>query len=515
MKLGTARARYAALESDRRPFLARGQEAAKLTIPSLLPPDGHTAASDLPTPYQGLGARGLRNISSRLLLALFPPNAPFFQFRVDEQLADAASGSKGAAEVDETLVKMERMVQAEMEVRHVRIAAEEGLQHLALCGNVLKYLPKEGIPRVFPLSQYVVERDGEDNLLEVVIKENVALTMLKPKDQQAVLKAGSGQGGGDPTEEQKTKSVCVYTHIFKSGRKFTTYQEANGVILSGSKGSYRPRTLPWRALRFHRVAGEAYGRGLVEEYLGDLKSMEALSRSMVEMGAAASKILFMVRPGAYTTPRALSRKPNGAFIVGAEGDVSTLQADKFNDLRTVDAVMNRLETRLEHAFLLNSAFQRSGERVTAEEIRRMGEDLEMALGGAYSILALEMQLPIVEIMVDHLKSSGKFPALDDDTIRPSIVTGLEALGRGSDFHRITSFLQTAASTVGPEALQTYVDAGAVLKNLANASGLDGASLMKDPEVVAQEQQQAQMQAMVDRLGPEAIKQLGQQNQAPA
>ena len=56
-------------------------------------------------------------------------------------------------------------------------------------------------------------------------------------------------------------------------------------------------------LRFSTVDGEDYGRGRVEEFLGDLKSLEALSQAIIEGSAAAAKVVFTVSPSATTKPQ--------------------------------------------------------------------------------------------------------------------------------------------------------------------------------------------------------------------
>ena len=71
---GEAAKRYAQCESSRDAFLQRGRDAAELTIPTLLPPEGHSGSTVYQTPYQGVGARGVNNLASKLLLALLPPN---------------------------------------------------------------------------------------------------------------------------------------------------------------------------------------------------------------------------------------------------------------------------------------------------------------------------------------------------------------------------------------------------------------------------------------------------------
>ena len=56
-------------------------------------------------------------------------------------------------------------------------------------------------------------------------------------------------------------------------------------------------------LRFNSVDGEDYGRGRVEEFLGDLKTLEGLSQALVEGSAAAAKVIFLVSPS--STPSQL------------------------------------------------------------------------------------------------------------------------------------------------------------------------------------------------------------------
>ena len=66
--------------------------------------------------------------------------------------------------------------------------------------------------------------------------------------------------------------------------------ELNGITVPGSEGSYTKKKCPFLALRFTSMDGEDYGRGYVEEYLGDLKSLESLTQSIVEGSAAAAKV---------------------------------------------------------------------------------------------------------------------------------------------------------------------------------------------------------------------------------
>jgi hypothetical protein len=139
----TAASRYTQLETCRRPFLDRARDAATLTIPSLMPPEGHTGYTKLPTPFQGIGARGVNNLAAKLLLALLPPNSPFFRLTVDDFMLVKITKQQGMrAEVDKALNMIERSVMAQIEGNAMRVTAFEAIKHLINDGNALCFLPK-------------------------------------------------------------------------------------------------------------------------------------------------------------------------------------------------------------------------------------------------------------------------------------------------------------------------------------------------------------------------------------
>ena len=89
----------------------------------------------------------------------------------------------------------------------------------------------------------------------------------------------------------------------------------------------------------------------------------------------------MVRPNSVTRKKDLAMTRNGDIITGTADDVSVLQAQKQYDLQVVEKSIGKLEERMSYAFLLHTAIQRDAERVTAQEIRYMAEQLETAMGG--------------------------------------------------------------------------------------------------------------------------------------
>lgn len=499
---GAAASLYAKLESDRLPFLTRARESSQFTIPTLIPPSGHSSATKYFTPYQSVGARGVNNLSSKLLLALLPPNSPFFKLQIDDFTLEQLTQQEGMrADVEEGLNKIERAVQTEVEAGAIRVSAFEALKHLVVGGNTLCYLPDTGGMRVFPLDRYVVQRDPMGNVMDIVIKETVSPATL---DDDILQLLGTEKKDID-SNDGRAKNLDVYTHVYLKDGKWESCQEIKGIKLPDSYGTYPKDKSPWMPIRFIKIDGENYGRGYVEEYIGDIRSLEGLSQAIVEGSAAAAKVLFMVNPNGTTSQETIANADNGAVVEGTEADVSVLQLQKYNDFRVALETIATINDRLSYAFLLNSAVQRNGERVTAEEIRYMAGELESALGGIYSILSLEFQLPLVSRIMFAMERKKKLPVLPKGTVKPVIVTGMEALGRGNDLNKLDQFIQPLLQV--PE-LIGRINMGDYLTRRGTALGIDMKGLVKSEEQMQQEQQQAQqMQMMQQGLAP-AINQAG-------
>ncbi len=512
-EVGYAQGMYANLESERSSFLDRARSASEITIPSLLVNEGHSSSTILHTPYQSIGAEGVNNLSSKLLLSLIPPNAPFFRLVIDDaELEELVANQRG--EVEETLSKIERMVQQEIEVRALRVPISEALKQLIVAGNVLVYLPENQQMRVFKLDRYVVKRDSMGNVLKIVVKETMSPLSLPEKAKHLVSET-------DEDEIPKT-SIDLYTCVKWTGRNWKIHQEIEGQIVPGSEGSFPKNKNPFIALRFTHIDGEDYGRGFVEEYIGDLKSLETLTKAIVEGASAAAKILFLVRPNGTTRIKTLADSPNGAIVVGDAQDVSTLQLQKSADFRVAQETIRTLSERLSRVFLMNSSVRRQAERVTAEEIRIAYQELEIALGGVYSILSQEFQLPLVQLIMNKMKKEKKLPPFPDESLKPMVITGVEALGRGQDLNELAGFLQHLAP-LGPDTVMRELNINEYINRLAASLGIESKGLIKSEEQKQQEaqaqQQQMQemqerqmMQSVADKVVPEAVKSQIQQQQ---
>jgi hypothetical protein len=516
----SAAARYQQLVTNRDAYLQRARDCSKVTIPSLIPDQNFGDRGRLKTPYQSLGARGVNYLASKLLITLFPPNAAFFKLEIDDlALRVSDAGPEIKTELDTALVRVERAVMSVLEVANGRASMHEAFKHLLVGGNVLLYVAEDGI-RVIHLSRYVVCRDPMGNVTEIVVEEEVYPEAL-PK----------GFLPEDPEEEEYKsgqKTVKLYTYVEYEDDKCHWWQESKGKEIPGTHGMCKADVSPWIPLRFNRVDSEEYGRSYVEEYYGDLLALESLYQAVLEGSAAAAKILFLVNPNGTTRPRTLQNASNGAIVQGNAADVTVVQSQKAQDLSIAQNTIDRIEGRLQFAFLLNTAIQRPGERVTAEEIRFMSQELEAGIGGLYSILTQELQLPLVRRLMHVLHRQRKLPAFPKtsqggkDIVHPRPVTGLEAIGRGDDRNKLVEFITTAQQVLGPEIMAKYINVDEALRRLAASNSIDTTNLVKSPEQLAGEaaqaqamqQQQAQQETITNLMTSPAMAQVAQNYTQP-
>ena len=490
-----ARERYNRLATGRSQFLDKARDCSSLTLPYLITQDDNTRSNhkNLITPWQSVGAKVVVTLAAKLMLALLPPQTTFFKLQVrDDKLGEELDPSI-RSELDLSFSKIERMIMDYIAASNDRVVIHQALKHLIVGGNALIFMGKDGLKN-FPLNRFVVNRDGNGNVLEIVTKELISRKVLGLD-----LPEPGEESANDSSKSSNDDDVEVYTCVKldeKSGR-WVWYQECFDKIIPGSRSTAPKNASPWLPLRFNTVDGEDYGRGRVEEFIGDLKSLEGLSQALVEGSAAAAKVVFLVSPSSTTKPQTIAQAGNGAIVQGRPEDVAVIQVGKQADFSTAANLAQQIERRISDAFLTMNV--RQAERVTAEEVRLTQMELEQQLGGIFSLLTVEFLIPYLNRTLLVLQRRNEIPKLPKDLVRPSIVAGVNALGRGQDRESLTMFIQTISQTLGPDALMHFINADEAIKRLAAAQGIDVLNLVKTQEEMEQEAQQQQQQQTQQQL----------------
>lgn len=495
----SAKERFQKLDSERSTVLDRARSCSKLTIPSVVTDDGHTESDDLETPYQALGSRLVHNLASKLLLALLPPNTSFFRILPNPEIVELVQqkAENGKEQLEKQLVILEQELMKQIEREALRVPIFEAVKSLIIGGNALLYKTPTGI-KSYRMANFVVLRDYSGNPQEIICKETITKDTL-PED---ILSQLSQE---DTSDDTSTKKIQIYNRAVRKDGKWYEYQEVDDVFVEGSDVVYnKDSELPFIPLRWTSINGENYGRGLVEQYLGDFRSLESLYQLVLEASAVMSRVIFGKRPGGVVDIDDINEAENGVTILGdLEQEITTLRVDKGADLQVPMNMIQDLTRRLEQAFLVASSAARDSERTTATEIRYMAADLEKSLGGVYSILSLELQRPLAYLLL--AQSKADIEKLGVDLV---IVTGIEALGRNAELDKIMQFVQILQQSGGPEEFFKRMNMGVLIDKIGNSLSLDTTGLIKSEQQLQQEQQDQMQQQLAMQGAGAAVENAG-------
>lgn len=488
------KALYSQMEPERSPFLERARLCSKLTIPHVFPPDGRPRGGKAKAGYQSLGALCANSLATKLQVTAFPVDHSMARLDVDEttmrtilQGLDPDQAAQAAIGIVEGLARTERTLAKALAASSLRPKFAEATKQYVIGGNTIVWFKSLKNIRVINLANYCVKRDCDGNLVRLVIKEKVAIRTLAEEIRKAC----------DLTvAEGKDEEVEVFTGVeLVDGDRYRYWQEINDRPVPGTDADYPRDLLPFMVLRALPVDGESYGYSLVDEFFDDLLRYDGLQMSSIQGAAAASRLLFLVRPGrgASTDLRKMERAPNGSFVQGTPEDIQPLQMNKAADLRVTFETSQAIEQRLKQAFLMMSSIQRQGDRVTAEEIRRVANELD-SISSSYSVMSNEFQAPLIRIAISQMTKDKQLPALPKQIVTLTITTGLDALGRGQDVQKLQTFVQCIAGTAAAMAIRPET----LASRFAVALGVETADLiMSKQEMQAAADRQRAAQAMQD------------------
>ena len=189
---GSAQGRYDMLATERNMYLTRAGDAAALTIPSMFPQGaggdntlslGSSAYTS--QPFQSVGARGVNNLSAKLLLALFPPGASFFRLTVEEKVMQELKAKAGKGdvvqEIEDGLRQVEKGIITRMDHRGARRSMYQTLRHLMVAGNALLYIGPKGEFKMHRLDSYVCKRALNGEPIEIIFREGLSPLNLPEK----------------------------------------------------------------------------------------------------------------------------------------------------------------------------------------------------------------------------------------------------------------------------------------------------------------------------------------------
>ena len=514
----SAQSIYDSLSTERNQWLDRGRRSAALTIPYLIPRANTPIQENIEAfnlPWNGIGQRGVNNLSAKLLMQILPPTEAFFRFTLDpvemekqeNQMLEAGASPEEVAdaksEIELSLNKLELSILRSIETSNDRVMVHESLMHLIVAGNVLLHIAEDGL-RLYPLNRYVLLRDPTGEPLLAVVCETMAVDQLPASIRNELGKDNDEykdvieEANPLPNVGQDAKTVDIYTCVKWTDTGVEWFQEINKKEIEGTRGTSDKTSSPWLPLRMSSYQASSYGPGYVESAcIADLQTAEALSQAVSECALVSAQTKHLVRPSGVTNAKQLADAPNGAYLPGNPDDVFTVRTDKGSDINVAFTALQRIEQRLAASFMLSE--MRDAERVTAEEVRIQTMQTEASLGSVYAILTSEFQAPYIRRRLALYMKKGGMQKLPEGLVQPMVSVGLAGVGRGNDLEKTARFMSILQQSIGPEGIQKYVNNTELIKRLSSAMGISPLGLVKSEQQLAAEEQQAQQQAMQQQL----------------
>jgi len=493
---------YEALTTGRQSVIDMGRTMAQLTIPSVFPPDGYEPGDDIPGNNQSMGGYALSTLASELMFMAFPPGQPIMKLEL--QVA------KMQAEIDKDPELYARVVLAlsQLELAHRKkflttplASAYVGyIRVLLTAGNCLWKHIRLSSPSYHLPTCYVVSRSNDGHPLITIHKERVRVATLD-EDVQALVY----QNEPELLEEEKREwlretdiySVCKLAVGHNSGERTWLYwQEHKGEVIEGTEMETDYEDCPMWPGWMVPVYGKNWGRSYCEEYRGDLFTLETAGSALNDLSALAAWPLVFNKPGARTSIRQLKQARNLDILSGSAEDVSVFRSEKGGDGQFVLGNFDRAARRIGAAFLVQSAVMRDGERVTKEEVQRVGRQLDRAMGGLYTEMAQGNQRRIITRAVKlNEEESPYLPPIPTDTVSIDVITGIDAMGASNDANELNEFGMGINAVFGPGAAAQVLNPSDYATRMASYKGIKPDGLVKKAEEVEAQKQQAQQQAM--------------------
>lgn len=510
----TAEDRWNQLYGDREPYLMRARRLSNLTIPSLFRFVGSNGSTETPETWQSAGAYCVNNLAGKLTLTIFPPGISPIRLDPSREVLQSLAqlGNDDNAKGQLKLQIDQALRQSELEFTNGitedmdSVVFATGMAYKLVGGTHGYQQYSDGSWRGFPLDKFMCLRDGQGNLLEFIIRDDLVWETLPSAVRDFLFAHRPSEDDPDKTGRKRPKrNIPLFTHgqLGEDG-KWKVYQEACNFKIPSTDWTYAKEFLPYLFVPFNLLPGESYGRGYCEQFESDLTGLEGAEEILTEGSAASALLVRLVKPGGVTSKEALAKARNGAVITGDEKDVHTLETNKAGDFAVLEKRVNVKETRLGRAFLLDITVQRQAERVTAEEVRTVSNALNQQLGSLYLGLVKTFQVPYSRLKMAALMRTKRMTPLPKKQVNVQMATGAAALTREAELQRLDDAITPPNPAMQQMAAQVINPANYFRRRFVKL-GVDPDGIVKSDDQLQAEQQQAQQSQMAAQLGPQAIK----------
>lgn len=526
----TAEDFYNAQTSKRNGAEARARRLADITIPTIFLPENWQEDDDIEVTNQSTNAFCVNSLANKLMLAALPPNLPMAKYTpIETRIKDDIQQDPELwSQTTYALSRREESHRKRLESTNARDTYAKSMRLFLVTGNGCTIWTKINTPRTYDLNHYVCLRDDSGLPIVTVLKTSVSFAIADEDVKEAARAARRGKP--KTTSKSEWEDDILIFHCQKligdgDDQEWVYWQETEGGHIIEDTEAYSPFDVPaMMPGTMNLPTGADWGLPYCVDYEGDLQATENFAAALQDGAAALAWFLFFVDPTGHTNIKDVQEADTLDVLSGRADDVSTLQVPKGGDLSVVSNEFEKAARRLGYAFAMQAAIQRSGERVTAEEWKRMAHELDQAMGGLYTSLSLGYQRWFVLrfIHLHELEDTDMAP-LPEGMVQLGVVTGLDSIGQSTEHSNLMDWANEGQQVLGAEGFAASIHADDFLRRTAAHRAVKTEGLVKTPEQREQEKQQqtqqAQQQSVIDKAtgplasgGVDMMSQLLQQQQ---
>lgn len=402
----------------------------------------------------------------------------------------AAETARLQSDVEEKFITREQSARAEFNRLRLRAFLRRAVQHVFYGGQGLMYVPMDPSDdncRIWGMDQLVTKRDASGKCFRWATVEMYHPGAL-PEDIRKVVEEARAQ---DEEAEEDDLVEVYYQGKLRDGTLYVCMEVEGEKVW---EEEYPEDESPFFLFGGDGYLGTDYRRPFLDTYYREIVEYNGLRAALNKRaGIAGLMSKVMVRKGKGLNMRRFLN--SDTFAVGDPGDIFVPEGGGMSDFQLLQVMEQDLLRHLSQALLYVPSSIRNSERTTATEVELTKQELELStLGSLLGNFIDEFIIPLYRILEKRIQKrhGDSLPELPEGVI-PTVVTGLEALGRAIEGSRLATTMQTIKGIAPDTAIYNQRFASSMLQS----AGHNARRYVPSEESVARAQraQMAQEQEM--------------------
>lgn len=435
--------------------------------------------------------------AGRLQQDLFPPGQPFFTFKLGPVAKMALKRQKiDLHEAKRELETIAEEVQAFFASGEFDNAANEMcIDLIAGTGALFPLDGDDNDPVRFvciPFDELAIEPDGFGGVAAIFWCTIMTRRQIKaafPRGQfPAVFSQSQDEDGEIRIHQDWIKDAAGW-----SLQVWIEEGDADNGIIASDRMTAQPGAI----VRYHKVPGEAYGRGPGMLALPTAKTLNKAVELMLKAAAIQMLGIWAYRPGGAFNPSTARFAPGAFWAMSSTGgvigpDVTRLDPSTAR-MEIAQLITQELRLQLQAAMNDDKLPDKGATPVSATEVMARMKRISQNYLGAYGRITNDTIPPLVRRVMeiaDKRKLLSRKIKLDTLLLAIDITSPMAAMMKAQGLSQALDFLQIVATLKGPQAIELLVKLDDLLRDLGERMGVPAAFLMTKEETQALEQKLA-------------------------